>query len=169
MARGRRPKPVEVAIADGNPGRRPLPEPIPGEKLEATPPAGLNEAGRDLWTELVEQLGAIGALHAIDRAGLTALCIQWDIAEEARKVVEEEGYFAVGSMGQVVPNPALAIMRAAHDRLLRYIGEYGATPVARARVAAARSKVEQQNEFEAITAGDPVEIDDGGEVDADAL
>jgi P27 family predicted phage terminase small subunit len=170
MARGRKPKPVELAQVDGNPGRRPLPEPLRPEKgLDFTPPGMLGRDGAELWVEMTSQLGAIGALYAVDRAGLLALCLQWDRAMAAADVLEEQGHYARGSLGQVVEHPALKVEARAHAAILKFAAEYAATPVARARVATAAAARRQQDEFEEITAGEASEIDVAAEIDDDEL
>jgi P27 family predicted phage terminase small subunit len=167
MARGRKPKPVELREAEENPGHRPLPDKIDaGKKLDLEPPAILGPAGRELWLEMVEQLGGIGALYSIDRVGLLAMCLQWDRAMAATGVLDEQGHYAKGSMGQVVAHPALGVERSAHTALLKFAAEYAATPVARARVATARAAQRQTEEFEEIV-GELV--DDDAEIDAEVL
>ena len=168
MARGRKPKPIEQKVAEGNRGRRPLPEPVrTGAPLPAEPPDTLGDAGRELWIEMTTRLA--GILDAIDRAALTAMCQQADRAAAADKVIREQGHFARGSTGQVVAHPALGIERAAHALLLRFAAEYAATPVARARVAAARDARKEQYELDQLTSGGAVEIGDVVDLDAEEL
>jgi P27 family predicted phage terminase small subunit len=169
MARGRKPKPIEIRDAEGNLVRRPLPAPVqPEKRLDPTPPAVLGEHGAALWRELYEQLAPLGVLYAVDRAGLLALCLQWDRAMEAAAVLEEQGHYARGSMGQVVEHPALRIEARAHAAIVKFAAEYAATPVARARVATAQAARKQQEEFEEIVGGDAIELD-AEELDGDDL
>ena len=169
MARGRKPKPIELQEASGNPGRRPLPAPVRTDPLDPTPPEELDTAGRELWAELVQRLGSVGALDQVDRAGLTALCIQWDRAADAAAVLKTQGHYAKGSKGQLVAHPALSIERNAHHALFKFLAEYAATPVARARIATAKAERNAARVFEEIIDADPLEIDAAGEIDADAL
>jgi len=135
--RGRKPKPLEQKLREGNAGNRPLPEPIDlGRDAELEPP-DLPVPALDLWNEIVPQLRAAGILHRVDRAALVALCLQWDNAVLARETIEEQGIFARGSMGQTVEHPAVGVERAAHTMFLRFAEQYGLTPSARARIAAA--------------------------------
>ena len=134
--RGRKPKPVEQRIREGNPGKRPLPEPIKLRGASALEkPDDLPARAAGLWDELVPVLEQAGLLNRIDEAALTALCLQWQRACDARTVVEQEGLVAIGSHGQLIEHPMLAAERAAHQLLLRYAEQYGITPVARARIA----------------------------------
>lgn len=136
-----------------------------GAELDVPAPKMLAEAGTELWQELVAQLGAAGVLHAVDRAALLALCLQWDRAMLAAEVLEEQGHFAKGSMGQLVEHPALKVEARAHALLLKFAAEYAATPVARARIATERERSRQTDEFEEIV-GEAVEE---AEIDEDAL
>lgn len=138
MARGRPPKPIEQRKREGNARQHKLPKPL---KLTGAPepPPDLAPAGVELWNELVTALDRWGALDKVDRAALTAVCTQWARAEAARQVIRKEGLFSRGSTGQIVEHPAVGIERAAHAMLLRFLGEYGGTAVARTRIAAAAS------------------------------
>jgi P27 family predicted phage terminase small subunit len=145
--RGRKPKAIEQKIRSGNPGNRKLPEPLDlGRGLPEKP--DLPEAGARLWDEIVPVLAAAGVLNSVDRAALAALCIQWARAESARALVERQGEYVPGSMGQLVEHPGLAVERQAHALFLRFAEQYGLTPSARARIAAAVSLVPHELERE---------------------
>jgi len=78
-----------------------------------TPPEDLPAAALLLWDEIVPILVEANVLNRINRAALTALCVQWHRSVRARGVLAQEGLFALGSTGQVVPHPALGIERGA--------------------------------------------------------
>src|SRR5690242_12402889 len=119
MARGRKPKPLELAHLDGNPGRRQLPDVLPSTgDLAMPPPDMLGERGAELWNEMLAQLQVAGVLKASDRAALLALCLQWDRAMLMAEVLEQQGHFAKGSTGQLVEHPALRVEARAHALLL---------------------------------------------------
>jgi P27 family predicted phage terminase small subunit len=152
VTRGRKPKPVEQKIREGNPGHRPLPEPL---KLDSGPPVKpdhLPPAAGELWDEVVTVLVAAGIADKVDKAALTALCVQWARSEMARVVIASEGYFAKGSMGQLVEHPAVKLEREAHMALLRFASEYGLTAASRARIAVAGggNAAEAENELAAV-------------------
>lgn len=135
--RGRTPKPVEQKIREGNPGRRKLPAPLElaGPGLEK--PSDLPAAAALLWDEIVPILDAANILNGIDRAALTVLCVQWARVEAARKVIAQEGMFALGSTGQIIEHPAVGTERSGTQLFIRVAEQFGITPVARARIAAA--------------------------------
>src|SRR5205085_177510 len=94
---------------------------------------------------------------------LQAMCVQWARAQMATKVIGRHGYFALGSTGQIVEHPALAIERHAHGLFLRFAEQYGLTAAARARIAAALRPSGRTEALDAIVAAEPIALDDGDE------
>jgi phage terminase small subunit len=74
--RGRKPKPVELAIREGNPGHKVLPEPLKFQAGPPTKPSDLPAAASEMWDEVVTVLVAAGVADKVDSAALTALCVQ---------------------------------------------------------------------------------------------
>lgn len=135
MPRGRPRKPIEQKEREGNPGNRKLPAPIVVDAQAPIKPSHLGAAGAQLWDEVVVALAAAGIVQRVDTAALTALCAQWDLAEKARQVLAVEGHYALGSTGQVVEHPAIAILTRSHGMFLKFATEFGITSAARARIA----------------------------------
>ena len=159
MTSGRKPKPIEQKIREGNPGKRRLPVPIrtpPGDRLQR--PDDLPKEGVELWDEVVDRLDAAGVLDQVDRSALIAMCIQWAAAVRLGRVIKEEGYFATGSTGQLVEHPAFAMQRASHAMFLRFAEQYAITPAARARVAASMRDRGSVDELDAIIGAAPAVI-----------
>lgn len=139
MATGRKPKPVEQRRREGNPGRRPLPEPVvvAGRVQNLDPPDGLPPDALEAWERIVPTLAEVGILDGIDSMALEALCTQFARAKEAGRIIAREGYTAKGSMGQLVEHPAVSTERAAYAMFLRFAEQYALTPVARTRLGLA--------------------------------
>ena len=135
--RGRKPTPVEEKRRIGNPGNRKLPEDVVLRDGGMQKPDDLPEAASQMWDEIVPILEEARVLNRIDTSALTAMCIQWHRSVQARQALAEEGLFAFGSTGQIVEHPALQVERAAHAMFIRFAEQFGITPVARARIAAA--------------------------------
>jgi P27 family predicted phage terminase small subunit len=158
--RGRKPKPIETRRREGNQGKRKLPAPIelPGGLAERNLPP----AARQLWDELAPVLQHAGVLASVDAAAFESLCMSWQRACDARAVVEEEGLFSFGSMGQVIEHPALSIERNARAEFLKFAEQFGITPVARARIAAAAAMAQAQkrDEISDVISLDAEEVDD---------
>lgn len=139
--KGRVPKPVEQKMREGNPGQRKLPAPLRLRVGGVLKPDDLPPAASELWDELVPILDNANVLNRVDAAALQALCIQWERAEQARRAIKTEGLFTLGSAGQLAEHPALQVERQAHQLMLRFAEQFGITPVARARIAAAAAVV----------------------------
>ena len=71
---GRRPKPTELKLLEGNPGHRPLNlhEPKPLKGIPASP-IGLNAEGQATYALLAVQLDALGVLTNADGSALELL------------------------------------------------------------------------------------------------
>jgi P27 family predicted phage terminase small subunit len=155
--RGRKPKHPEQKRREGNLSKEKLPEgPLVIGGMEAPPPPGsLPPEAQALWQEVVTRLHQVGVVDVVDGAALQAMCVQWARAERARAVIAEEGMFALGSTGQLVEHPALAVERAAHAMFLRFAEQYGLTAAARARIAAVLMGGGGKDELDDIVDAEP--------------
>lgn len=140
--KGRRPKPVEQKIAEGNPGKRPLPEPllVGGRLTEddlAEPPADLPADAKRLWRRDVSRLVEVGIADKVDVAALEALCVAYARAKQAGRVVAKVGLFGEGAAGQLKEHPAVKIERESWAWFQRMAEQYGLTPIARTRLGQA--------------------------------
>ena len=73
--KGRKPKPTQIKIVSGNPGKRPLQkhEPMPPRELPR-PPAIIQGAARKEWRRIGRLLYDAGLLTKIDSYALAAYC-----------------------------------------------------------------------------------------------
>jgi len=160
--RGPKPKSREQRIREGNPSRRPLPEPVVvgGRPADLEPPEYLEEDGKLWWSEAIPVLAAVGILDTVDRAALEMAATAYARFRACRRIIEAEGHLTKGSVGQKVAHPALAEERAAQNTYLRFAEQYALTPVARTRLGLAelqrRSMAQEMDaalgkpEFEAV-------------------
>jgi P27 family predicted phage terminase small subunit len=138
--RGRPPKPREQKIAEGNPGKRPLPETykMPGGVVTPetfrTPPEHLTDTAKEWWLDAVPVLQESGMLEKIDRPMLEFAAIQYARARQASRMVEDQGLIAKGSTGQLKEHPLLETERKAMTAYLRFIEQFAGTPQARVRL-----------------------------------
>ena len=84
---GRRPKPTNLKLLQGNPGKRPINpnEPQPPVEIPSAPDH-LNEVAKQEWNRIAEKLERLGLISELDRAALAAYCCaygRWVEAEEA--------------------------------------------------------------------------------------
>lgn len=109
--------------------------PTPSELAE--PPAHLPDAAKAFWRETVLQLVEIGMVDRVDIPALEMLSVQYARICSIREVIDEVGFFARGSTGQITEHPALKIEREATALFLKLAEHYGLTPIARARLGLA--------------------------------
>ena len=113
MARGRKPKPVELQKALGNPGKRALPEPVllAGRTTELLAPLRLPEEAQDVWNELVPVLASVGMLDGVDAVALEGLCVLVARARQAQEHVDHHGLLLISDKGKLSPNPMVKVER----------------------------------------------------------
>lgn len=158
---GRPAKPVEVKRALGNPGRRPLPEPVaylaPVGEIPK-PPAGLRAGGKRLWAE-IWSAAQIWVNVGLDAGMVEQTCRLWDDMGALRREVSRHGHLLsepivtptgveVGT--RLVANPAVKMLRDAETQWRSCMADLCIPPAARARLglvqvkaAAEKSKLEQ--------------------------
>lgn len=130
---GRPAKPVELRRREGNPGKRPLPQPLghlPG--LQTRPPRGLGKDGRRLWRAVTTD--AVAWLAPTDVTLLQLLCEAADERAELKRSVDEHGRFFTTSKGYVVPHPAVGQLRTLEERMTSWLSLLGFTPTDRVRL-----------------------------------
>jgi P27 family predicted phage terminase small subunit len=164
MPVGRRPIPTHLKILRGNPGKRALPEnePEPTPLLEApAPPPFLQGYAREEWNRIAEELVRLNLLTVVDVNPLGAYCIaysRWRTAEETlvemarRDPVLSGLMLRVGKHGSPIQNPLVGTASAAAAAMVKYAGEFGLTPSARARIAAGPLATAKANKFSGLLA-----------------
>jgi P27 family predicted phage terminase small subunit len=137
MARpGPPPKPTELKLLLGNPGKRPLQKPVVKPTPGATCPTFLTKEAKAEWNRIVPELKRLGLLTQIDRASLASYCSAWSDFERAERQMANRPLTVVAGNGTEIQHPALVIKRAAMEKIRQFAAEFGFTPAARTRVHA---------------------------------
>jgi P27 family predicted phage terminase small subunit len=137
--------PTHLKLIRGNPGKRPIPaepEPEIPESMPEPPPF-LASYARDEWWSTGPHLVRLGLLTAVDLMPFAAYCqayATWRTASETLAAMAERDATTRGLLvkrqdGNAARNPLVQIAANAAADMVRYAGEFGLTPVARARVA----------------------------------
>ena len=135
MARpGPPPKPPQLKLLEGNPGKRPLNLPAVKPTPGAQCPSFLHEVAQLEWKRIVPELMKLGLLTQIDRAALAAYCEAWADFKRAAEQTKNRPLTVVAGNGTEVQHPALVIKRAAMEKIRQFAAEFGFTPSARGRV-----------------------------------
>ncbi len=109
-------------------GGRPVKPPPGYTRLPPEAPEWLTAEARAEWDRVVPELQRLELTKPIDRAALAAYCATWARLVEAQMEISVNGMFAIGSMGQPIKSPAVAIAEAAGKELRAWCGEFGFTP-----------------------------------------
>lgn len=146
--RGRRPKPTELKLIEGNPGKRRLKanEPKPARAMP-TCPAHLSPTAKAEWKRLGRQLHTLGLLSELDRAALAAYCQAYGRWAEAEKKLKETPLLLKTPAGYVQPSPWLSVANKQLELMLRFMGELGLSPASRSRVTTTPSLAPTSWEF----------------------
>ena len=138
--RGPPPKPTALRIAEGNPGKRRLPENEPKPRGGVPRcPNWLSTEAKKVWKRTIPELKRMGVVAFVDGDALTAYCqayARWKTAEE---FLDKHGmvYPIRDERGQVrcmQQFPQVAIARSMMQLLKAFAQEFGLTPSARTRI-----------------------------------
>ncbi len=128
MPIGRKPKPRELRVIDGNPGRRPLPLPDPSTEPLGRAPQGLSEVERATWARVRRECPW---LRKADRMLVETYCRAWfQMVVADRRLVRT--VLADGDTDRIAALQKM--LDRARDAALRMMAEMGATATSRARV-----------------------------------
>jgi P27 family predicted phage terminase small subunit len=138
--RGRKPKPAELRLLEGNPGHRSIPDVPKYGKLTEHPPNELPPLGRNLWRRLTKEWAGEGSIvQSTDREALLVLCDVWAVYCDAMAKVRQFGPLIKSKNNNqdraaVIVNPAWRVARDAARQLEELWARFGLTPSDRARM-----------------------------------
>lgn len=133
MTRGRKPKPAQLKVVEGNPGKRPMPK-----KKRYVPdgfrvPSDLSPEAKKYWKQIVKT-APLGLLRACDAQALKRYVVALCIYDKAKSDLENSHSIIRSKNGSPIHNPNLGILNRQTEILLRIEAEFGFTPSARARL-----------------------------------
>ena len=156
--RGPAPKPVELKVIEGNPGKRQLPRSPKYAPLTEHPPDWLSTEARAEWRRLMREFDRVALAKRPDRASMIALCSWWDIYVRASKDITASGLTLVEthtirgkSQTRTYPNPNIKTARDAMSQLLPLWQRFGMTPADRARLDMPEVPIEKDPFLELLT------------------
>ena len=133
--RGRKPKPGNLKIIEGNPGKRPLGEELRPRPLTPTRPEWLLPEAKREWTRIVPELERLSLLTIVDRGALAAYCQAWARAVAAEEVIAKEGATYWSATGQWKTRPEVYIAMREWQAVRSFGSEFGLTPASRTRMS----------------------------------
>ena len=151
--RGRKPKPTELKILQGNPGKRTLNKREPRPEGIPTCPTHLDKAAKAEWRRITKELIPLGLLTNVDRAALAAYCAAYARWADAEKQIQKFGAVIKSpKSGFPIPNPYVTIANTSMDHMRKYMVEFGLTPSSRSRLQVEPVKP-QRDPFEEFMRG----------------
>src|SRR5262245_60998872 len=141
------PTPAYLRLIRGNPSKRPIrrePEPQIPEALPE-PPEFLSAEAKDEWRRIIGEMVRLRLVTPLDIQPFAAYCQSfghWKTAEETLAKIAERDPVTKGLLikdrdGDARVNPLLRVVRHAAEAMLQHAAQFGLTPIARARIAAA--------------------------------
>lgn len=132
---GPAPKPVELKILEGNPGKRPLPTNNPKpQPLAPKIPYGLLPLARKFWKAHAPKLERLGILTEVDGPAMAMMATHWAIAFEASKQIKADGLTAEDQNGKLRKHPLLQVVRDNSTAFRLFAAEFGLTPSSRGKL-----------------------------------
>ena len=129
-------KPAALKRAEGNRGKRKIPEnrPRPAAGEMPTAPTWLDKEARAEWKRITSVVSKFpGWLGLIDRALLADMCQCWSDIVELRKMLKDEGYVLSTARGYM-QHPAAGALHTKEKIHIRQLSEMGLTPASREKV-----------------------------------
>lgn len=135
--RGPAPKPTNLKLLQGNPGKRPVNKSEPQfTKYDEPPkpPTHLNKYGKKEWKRILPVLMNVGLLTEADYATLAAYCQAYGTWVEAEKLIKEKGFTYISDKGNSIQRPEVGIASTAMKNIVTFAREFGMTPSSRSNI-----------------------------------
>ena len=137
MPTGRPPKPTNLRVLEGNPGKRPLntnePKPRASKSIPA-PPSTLGRDGKREWRRLAKELSRMNLLTQLDLTLFHMYCQAYDRWWDASREVKKNGMVVLTPNGYQMQSPYLSIANRAMEQMEKYLAHFGMSPASRTRV-----------------------------------
>ncbi|WP_069649648.1 phage terminase small subunit P27 family [Caloranaerobacter ferrireducens] len=152
---GRKAKPIELHILQGNPNRLTKSQIEARKEAEAKlkpkadkvkAPKWLSKEAKKEFNRIAKELQEIGLLTNVDIDMLAAYCDAYTEYQKCTKIIEEEGlmveYTNKAAETNKVPHPLLTKKKQLFEQMKSIAGEFGLTPSARAKLAIPKQEKE---------------------------
>lgn len=132
---GRKPKPTNLKVLEGNPGKRPLPknEPKPAP-IAPKCPAWLDSIGKREWKRVAPVLFRLGLLTEVDGTALAGYCDAYSMWRRAREGLRDGLTFSTPN-GYLLQKPEVSIANTAMKHVRAFCEQFGMTPSSRGRMS----------------------------------
>lgn len=135
---GRKPKPTNLKLIQGNPGKRKLPEHEPTPDVadpEYPAPEHLSEFAKAHWGAVCRMLSEANVLTVMDLDALAMYCDAYARWVEANEKIRVTGTVVKApTSGYPMQSPYLSVANKAFEQMRAILTEFGMTPSSRTRV-----------------------------------
>ena len=147
--RGRKPKPTELKLLEGNPGKRPVNEKEPKPKKQAPRcPSWLEPEAKKEWKRMSKTLESIGVLTQVDGAAFAGYCQAYARWKEAEEFLTKHGTIFKTPSGYIQQVPQVSIAQTYLKVMKDFCSEFGLTPAARTRIQVEPAKGSEDDPME---------------------
>lgn len=152
--RGRKPKPTELKVLEGNPGKRTLNknEPRPDKKAPRCP-SWLEDEAKEEWKRMGKVLEQMGLLTDMDMAAFAGYCQAFARWKEAEEFLTQHGTIVRTPNGYLQQVPQVSIAQTNLKIMLKFCEQFGLTPSARSRITGDGQDSEPGDDMEALLGG----------------
>jgi len=116
-------------------------------------PSDLPEGARVYWRRLVNILDALNLIHEADAIAIKDLAICLLRLQECEADLTRRGLLIKGDHGVMTKNPSATLARYYRQSIYRLLGEFGLSPVSRARIFGDVQADAHNDELERILSG----------------
>ena len=147
MTRGRKPKPPELKILTGNPGKREISQNFPKSETEiGRAPNWFSKEQKSTWNHAVKHAPR-GLLTVMDRSPLIVWVVANDIHRQAGLAMLDDGLVIKSQKGLPIQNPYLSIMNRQAELMIKASAELGFSPSSRCKVTVSGNQPLPPNKF----------------------
>ena len=151
MHAGRKPKPTNIKILEGNPGKRKLNEHEPQPQRKAPPcPKWLEPEAKKEWRRLAKTLEAMGVLTEADMAAFAGYCQAYARWKEAEERITDRGLVIRTPSGYPQQVPYISIAQQYLKLMQQFAEQFGLTPAARSRIIAGNGEGKAVDDLDAL-------------------
>ena len=155
MRAGRKPKPTDIKILEGNPGKRKLNENEPKPLTKAPPcPNWLEPEAKKEWRRLAKALEAMGVLTEADMAAFAGYCQSYARWKEAEERITDRGLVIRTPSGYPQQVPYISIAQQYLKLMQQFAEQFGLTPAARSRIIAGNGEGKAVDDMDALLGDD---------------
>lgn len=149
MQKGRKPKPYNLRLLEGNKEHRPMIEPIsPPTIIPKQVPRWLDKIAKQEWKRITPILHEHGLLTTLDLKSLEIYCVAYSNWKQA-EMKKELGIVKTDS-GNVKPNPYIGIAQLYLKELRAICTEFGMTPSSRTRLSSGGIQKQEEDPLDEL-------------------